>query len=73
LGTRFFVHHRILSAVKRVEFFSDRVSYIVLRDCWCTIIVLNVHAPSEKKCNDSTDSFYEDLEQDFFIIFLNTI
>jgi len=33
LGTGFFVHHRIVSAVKRVEFVSDRVSYIVLRGC----------------------------------------
>ena len=23
----FFVHHRIVSAIKRVEFFSDRVSH----------------------------------------------
>ena len=31
LGTGIFVHHRKRSAVKRVEFVSDRVSYIVLR------------------------------------------
>jgi hypothetical protein len=31
LGTDFFVHKRIISAVKRVEFVSDRISYIILR------------------------------------------
>jgi hypothetical protein len=33
----------------RVEFFSDRMSYIVLRVRWCNIFVLNVHAQSGEK------------------------
>ena len=65
LRTGFFVHRRIPSAVKRVEFVSDRMSYIVLRDRWNNIIVLNVHAPSEEKSDESKDSFYEELERVF--------
>ena len=57
MGTRFFVHHRIVSAVKSVAFVSDRVSYIVLRGSWCNIIALNVHASSEEKSDDSKDRF----------------
>jgi hypothetical protein len=31
LGTGFFVHKRIILAVKRVKFVNDRMSYIILR------------------------------------------
>jgi len=73
LRTRFFVRQRMASAVKRVEFVGDRVSYIVLTGRWCNIIVPNVHAPSEEKSDEAKDSFYEELEQVFFIISLSTI
>jgi hypothetical protein len=49
LGTELFVHERIISAVKRVVFNSDRMSCIILRGRWCDIIVLNVHSPTEDK------------------------
>jgi hypothetical protein len=52
LGTGFFVHKRITSAVKGVEFVGDRMSYIILRGRWFHIIVLNVHAPTEDKTDD---------------------
>jgi len=52
----------LYSTVKRVEFDSDRVLYIVLRGRWCNIVILSVHAPSEEKSNDSKDRFYEELE-----------
>jgi len=57
LGAGYFVHQRIASGVKRVEFVSDRVSYIIMRGRWFNIIVLNVHAPSEEKSDESKDSF----------------
>jgi len=67
----FFVHHRKVSAVKRAEFVSDRVSYIALRGRWYNIIVLNVHTLSGEKGDDSKDSLYEELEQ-VLTIFLTT-
>ena len=37
-GKGFFVHHRIVAAVKIAEFLSDRVSYTVVRGRWFNII-----------------------------------
>jgi hypothetical protein len=57
----FFIHKRIIAAVTRVEFISDRMSYIILRGCWYDITILNVHAPTEGKMDDVNDRFYEEL------------
>jgi exonuclease III len=60
LGTGFFIRKRIVSAVRRVEFISDRMSYIILRGRWCSIIVLNVHASCEGKGDEVKDRFYDE-------------
>jgi hypothetical protein len=54
---------RIISAVKRVEFVNDRLSYIILRGIWFHIIVLDVNAPVEDKIDDVKDSSNEELER----------
>jgi hypothetical protein len=41
------------------------MSYIILTGHWCDI-VLNVHAPTEDKTNDTKDSFYKELEHLFY-------
>jgi hypothetical protein len=64
-GTGFFVHNRNISAVERVEFVSDRMSYVILKARWCDIIVLNVHASTEDKDDVIKATFYEELEQLF--------
>jgi hypothetical protein len=60
----FFVHHRIISAVKRAEFVSSRVPYIVLRGRWINIIVLKVHAPSAENMMIQKQ-IYKEFEQVF--------
>jgi hypothetical protein len=58
----FFIRHRIISTV---DFISERMSYKVLRGCWCNSIVFNVHAPVEENSEDSKGSVYEKLKQVF--------
>jgi exonuclease III len=65
LCTGFFVHKGITSAVKRMEFISDRMSYIILTGRWCDIIVLNIHAPTNNKFHGIKDKFYDELEYVF--------
>jgi len=55
LGTGGFVHNRIVSAVKGIDFITDRMSYIALRGHWCNIIGLNAHAQTEEKSDDSKE------------------
>jgi hypothetical protein len=62
LGIGFFVHKRIIPAVKRVEFVSDSMLYIILRGRWCDIILPNVRPPTEDKIDVVRDRFYEELE-----------
>jgi hypothetical protein len=59
------VHKRNISAVKRAELLVTGCHNVILRDRWCHIIVLNVHAPTEYKIDDVKNSFYEELERAF--------
>jgi hypothetical protein len=62
LGTGCLVRNRIISALKKAEFVSDRMLYIIIRGHWCDIIVLNADAPTEDKIDDTNDSFCKELE-----------
>jgi hypothetical protein len=46
------VHKRIISAVKKVELVSDRMSPIAM----------NVHAPTENEADNEKECFYEELD-----------
>jgi hypothetical protein len=59
------VHNRIISAIKRAELVSDRLTYINLKVRWCDIILPNVNSLTEDKDDDIKDSFYEELKQVF--------
>jgi len=61
LRTGFFVHQRLASASKRVEFVSDGMSHIVLRGRLCDIIVLNAHTPTEETSDESVRNYRRNL------------
>jgi hypothetical protein len=66
LGTGFsVVYKRIISEIKRVEFVSHRMSYIILRGRGCHIIVLNIDGPTQYTIDDVKDNLYEELERVF--------
>jgi DNA polymerase II small subunit/DNA polymerase delta subunit B len=53
----------IKSAVMRVEFVTDRVSYIILTGRLCDIMLSYVHDASEDEIDDMMDSFHEEVER----------
>jgi hypothetical protein len=55
-----------MSAVKRAELISGRISYIILRGQCLHIIVLEVYSTAEDKIDDVKDRFYEELENIIF-------
>jgi hypothetical protein len=66
-GKGFYIHKRIMSAVKRIEFASNWMCYIILTDPWCNVIVLNIHAPTKDKIDDAKYMFYVEREHVFDI------
>jgi hypothetical protein len=63
LGIGCFMHKRIISAVRRVEFVSDRMSYIILRGRWCNIV--NMYTPCKDTSDDIKNSIYEKIGRVF--------
>jgi exonuclease III len=73
LGTGCIVRKRIISAIKRAEFISDRMSqYVILRGRWCNIIVLIALAPTEDKNYDIKDRFMKNYNR-YLITYRGTI
>jgi hypothetical protein len=55
------VYKEIRAAVTRVEFVSEKILCMILRGHLCDIFILNMHAPTEDKSNDTEGSFYDGL------------
>jgi hypothetical protein len=55
------VHNISISAVKRVLFVTEMLSYRTVRNCWCHTIFLSVHVPTEDNIDKVKDRFYKEL------------
>jgi hypothetical protein len=63
-GTGLVIRKGIVSAIKRVEFISKRLSSYTKISCrWRDIVALNAHTATQDKGDDMKDSFYEELER----------
>jgi hypothetical protein len=72
IRNKIFVHRRVVSAVKTVEFLSDRTSYMVLRGRWCNNVILNVFASSKEKVIIQKRIFMQN-QYRIAVIFISTI
>jgi hypothetical protein len=63
--TGIFACKRAISAVKRVHFVSDPMTYTIPRGHWCHNIALYIHAPTEDKIDYVKDNLCEELEHIF--------
>ncbi|XP_033231545.1 craniofacial development protein 2-like, partial [Belonocnema kinseyi] len=67
LGSGFLINKRILQAVTDVQFVSDRLSYIILKNSTYKQAIINVHCPTEttdkNEIDNIKDLYYETVEQ----------
>jgi hypothetical protein len=49
-----------ISVIKRAEFVSDSMLYIILRSHWYHIILLGIHAPTEDRTDYLKESFQKE-------------
>lgn len=63
LGTGFFVHNAIFHAVKDFKSVNNRITILTIEAQWFDITFINVHAPTEEKCDAIKEEFYNELEK----------
>uniref|UniRef100_A0A8D8Q0R7 Craniofacial development protein 2 n=1 Tax=Cacopsylla melanoneura TaxID=428564 RepID=A0A8D8Q0R7_9HEMI len=62
LGTGFLIKTNFENEIKDVKFITNRISYIILKGKYKSICLLNAHAPTEDKDQDTKAEFYETLD-----------